>query len=52
MKATIFLIALAVAGLLQREGYSTFAWFMVAIAFLEAFVEPWWRARPFLVIKM
>lgn len=43
MRITIFFIALAVAGLLEREGYQSFAWGLILIAFVEAIVIPWWR---------
>ncbi|MEX0732780.1 MAG: hypothetical protein WED00_00690 [Aquisalimonadaceae bacterium] len=48
MKVTIFLIALAVGGLLERDGYPGFGYGLIAIASIEFLREIWiqpWKKR-------
>ena len=45
MKTTIVLMALAIAGFLEREGYSSFALVLAAFAVLEYFAHAWQTYR-------
>jgi hypothetical protein len=46
MNVTIFLIALAIAGFVEKEGYPTTAYAIIFTAFAELFKVAYWDNSP------